>query len=401
MTGGLLQISSIGKQNIFLTVEPQTTYFKSVYKRHTNFAIESKEENFNEKVDFGKRRVTCEISSDADLLGPMYFKFNLPALSIPSGSTYIGWTQSIGHAIIQECTIEIGGIEFDKQYGIWMEIWNELTTNTNKRDALDISIGKYEILTDLQTNATSATEYYVPLQFWFNRNPGLFLPLISLKNHSIKIIMKLRPFSECVIYDGSTAPDSVSITNASLIVEYVLLDKEERRRFIKKDQIYLIEQIQFSEKQSIKANTVNYKSFTEFNHCIKEYIWVFVDTNSENNNDWFNFSRRSDSSNLLSKANIQFEGQDRIEERDEVYFRTIQPLQHHSVIPIKYIYCYSFGLFPERMEPSGSFNHSRFDNTNINFIMNTSNPACNLYHFATSWNIMIISKGMAALAYYS
>lgn len=398
-SAGILQLESVGLQNVVLTSNPQVSFFKKVYKRHTPFAMETIEQHFNESVDFGKT-VKCKVSRAADLIGGVYFHFTLPALSVPSGSTYIGWTNSIGYAIIDYVTISIGGQEICKHYGIWMEIWEELTTEESKRNGTLNMIGKYEILTSLQTNALTASTYNVPLQFWFCRRPELFLPIIALQYHDIEICLKLRPFQECVTYDGSTEPADVSITDACLYIDYVYLSEPEREFFAQKPLMYLIDQLQYNNREQLAANVTKHVSQLEFNHAVKELQWVFVETDSVDNNDHFNFSRRSDIAKLMSTASMKTENLERFFQLNETYFRQIQPYNHHTRIPLKYIYCYSFAFNPEdRLSPSGTMNFSRYDNITMQFTMNTSNPAVYLYIYAISHNCLIVANGMAALAF--
>lgn len=398
-SAGILQLESVGLQNVVLTSNPQVSFFRKVYKRHTPFAIETIEQQFNESVDFNKT-VKCKVSRAADLIGGVYLHVTLPALSVPSGSTYIGWTNSIGYALIDHVTISIGGQEICRHYGIWMEIWEELTTEESKRNGTLNMVGKYEILTSLETNALTATTYNVPLQFWFCRRPELFLPVIALQHHDIEIAIKLRPFQECVTYDGSTAPSNSSITSASLYVDYVYLGEQERNFFKTKPLMYLIDQLQFNIREQIDASITTHTTRLEFNHAIKELQWVFVETDSVDNNDHFNFSRRSDVAKLMSTASMKTENLERFFQLDESYFRQLQPLNHHTRIPLKYIYCYSFAFNPEdRLSPSGTMNFSRYDNITMQFTMNTSNPAVYLYVYAINHNCLVIANGMAALAF--
>lgn len=398
MPGGLNQLSAYGKQNILLTENPEINHFKCVYKRHCHFSIEPIEIQFDEEIKFGKK-LTCELPKYGDLAGPCFLYMKLPKLDIPSGSTYIGWTNSIGHAIIDYIDIEIGGMLIDRIYGIYMEIWDELTNNKSKREGYNLMIGKYESLVQLETNATEETEYYIPLNFWFTRHPSLYLPLISLKYHSIKLSIKLKSFIECVTYDGNTNPSNVDIKSSSIIIDYVYLEENERDKLINEGQLYLIEQHQFSEKESIKQNKIKHKSELNFNHPIKSLYWVFIETESIDNNDWFNFSRIDDNKNLMNNLEIRFDNKEIFSKRDEKFFRLIQPYKFNTSITNKYIYTHSFSLYPEDNKPSGQINFSRLDTVKLLFTMNSSNPECNLFFFATNYNFLIIKKGMAALAY--
>lgn len=190
MGGGLMQLVAYGAQDVYLTGNPQITFFKVVYRRHTNFALEAIEQTFQGTADFGKK-VTCTISRNGDLINHVYLQVTLPALSLgsvftdsqiaamPAGVT-VAWTNSVGHALIREVSIEIGGQKIDKHYGTWLEIWDELTQVAEKQNGFNHMIGKYESDFAMIGNAENSRVYYVPLMFWFCRNPGLSLPLIAL-----------------------------------------------------------------------------------------------------------------------------------------------------------------------------------------------------------------------------
>ena len=402
MTGGLLQLSAIGKQDVLLTGKPQTNFFKTVYKRHVAFAIESIRQTTVGFLDFGQK-FEIEISRKADLIYGMYFCFNLPALSIPAGSTYVGWTDAIGHAIIEYVDLEIGGNRIDRQYGLWMDIWDELTTSESHRDAKNSMIGKFDDPSLLQTNAATATEYFVPLPFWFNLKASSSLPLVALQFHAVKLIFKLRPFSQCVTFDGGTPPTAVRITSGAVHVDYVYLEDSVRAKFAQESHILLIEQVQFEEQinQQAVVSALKLKQTLTSNHPVKELVWVLIEQASLNNNDWFNFSRRADTTEQMVDAVLLLDGQERFEKRSEAYFRLVQPYQHHTHGIDKHIYVYSFGLTPEDIQPSGTMNFSRFDSVELQVTIRAGNPETNLNTFATNYNLLVIRNGMANVLFSS
>ena len=161
MGGGLMQLVAYGAQDVYLTGNPQITFFKVVYRRHTNFAIESIEQTFNGTVDFG-RKVSCTVSRNGDLIHKVYLQVDLPALS----GTNVGWVAQVGHALIDEVSIEIGGQTIDKHYGDWLIIWNELTQTSEKADGYNEMIGNVTALTSTADGSSPASTLYIPLQFW-------------------------------------------------------------------------------------------------------------------------------------------------------------------------------------------------------------------------------------------
>jgi len=312
MGGGLMQLVAYGAQDVYLTGNPQITFWKVTYRRHTNFAMESIEQTFNGQADFG-RRVQCTVSRNGDLAYRTYLQVTLPEINQDdadtggTGDVYARWLDNPGHQLISQVEVEIGGQRIDKQYGDWMHIWNQLTLTSEQESGFHKMIGNTTQLTYLTDpafakvatacsnadvpNATCAprnalpeTTLYIPLEFWFCRNPGLALPLIALQYHEVKINIELRPMDEClwavdkispVAAGGNvkcTSAYSKSLVAASLYVDYVFLDTDERRRMAQNPHEYLIEQLQFTGDESIGSSSNKVK--LNFNHPCKEIIWV-------------------------------------------------------------------------------------------------------------------------------
>lgn len=398
MGGGLLQLVAYGAQDIYLTGNPQITFFKVVYRRHTNFSIESIEQTFNGQVDFGKR-VTATISRNGDLIWKIYLIVDIPTVTKTGGT--VAWTRGLGHVLIDNYNVEIGGQQIDKQYGDWLTIWNELTLPTGLQVGYDNMIGNVSTLYTPAVTIPGQT-LYIPLQLWFNRNPGLALPLIALQYHEVKINMELRPWQQLIITNDGLAPDATpSLDAGALWVDYIYLDTDERRRFAQVSHEYLIEQLQYTGEETIAALT--YKARLTFNHPCKEFIWVFQlqTAVATNVNQWTNYTNAllpAAGSDLLSTALLQLNGQDRFKVRAARYFNLVQPYQHHTNTPTTGIYVYSFGLKPEEHQPSGTVNMSRIDNASFQFSMTTSS-AVNFRIYAVNYNVLRIMSGMGGLAY--
>ena len=311
MGGGLMQLVAYGAQDVYLTGNPQITFWKVTYRRHTNFAMESIEQTFNGQADFG-RRIQCTVSRNGDLAYRTYLQVTLPEINQadePAGTNvYARWLDCPGEQMISMVEVEIGGQRIDRQYGDWMHIWNQLTQTSEQEDGYAKMIGNTTQLTyltdpafaDVATacgaanvpeavcaprNALPETTLYVPLQFWFCRNPGLALPLIALQYHEVKINIEIRPMDECLFavtqVGESAAPGknvkataaySKSLVAASLYVDYIFLDTDERRRMAQNPHEYLIEQLQFTGDESIGSSSNKIK--LNFNHPCKELIWV-------------------------------------------------------------------------------------------------------------------------------
>ena len=315
MGGALMQLVAYGAQDVFLTGTPEITFWKVSYRRHTNFAMESIEQTFSGQADFG-RRVTCTISRNGDLCYRTYLQVTLPEINqsmANSGSSstnqgvYARWLDFIGEQLVAQVEVEIGGQRIDRQYGDWMHIWNQLTMSAEQRRGYFKMIGNTTALTYITDpsfanisgpcaaasgpsqvcaprNALPETTLYVPLQFWFCRNPGLALPLIALQYHEVKINLDIRPIGECLwavsTLNSTGSGSTVSVTNAyqsslvaaSLYVDYVFLDTDERRKMAQNPHEYLIEQVQFTGDESVGSSSNKIK--LNFNHPCKELVWV-------------------------------------------------------------------------------------------------------------------------------
>jgi hypothetical protein len=411
----------MGKQDVFLTGNPQVTWFKMVYRRYTNFSTESSIIQFDNQADFG-RRITTLIPRKGDLLGPMWLEIQLPALTDSVTGKPVSYTNAIGHALIQEITLEIGEQEIDKQTGEWMEIWSNHTVTQDKLQAWNNMIGKTTGASQGNTSSDSVNMYgplylYVPLRFWFCKNPGLALPLIALQYHPVRINITLRPLQSLFVLTTGKVPCDTTVASASITTmrmygDFVHLDVEERRRFVANSHEYLIEQVQYTPSQSIDQTATTVQIPMEFNHPIKELFWVVQREASANVNQPFNYtnltvgelSSQVGYQNLITTALLRLDGYDRFDIRNADYFRLVQPYQHHTVIPANdFIYSYSFALRPEDSQPTGSMNASRIDTIVLQLEMNTTvvparGPA-SVRIYALNHNVLRITEGFGGILF--
>lgn len=377
MGGGLMQLVAYGAQDVYLTGNPQITFFKVVYRRHTNFACESIEQTFNGSVSFG-RKVTATISRNGDLITNCWVEANMPETT---GGAYVN---SVGHALLKSVELEIGGQRIDKHYADWLEIWSELTLPEEKRAGYKHMTAK----ADTTVLTFTGGKLYVPLVFFFNRNPGLALPLIALQYHEVKINIEFEEKSK-LLGSGASITDELE---ASLYVDYVYLDTDERRRFAQVSHEMLIEQLQFTGDESI--STGSNKIRLNFNHPVKELLWVVKDPSQAD--DPFSYTDEN-GVEPIRRAKLQLNGHDRFSERDGSYFRLVQPYQHHTRVPSKHVYSYSFALKPEEHQPSGTCNFSRIDNATLNLDCNTLDADAVLKVYAVSYNVLRVMSGMGGL----
>ena len=472
MGGGLMQLVSYGAQDVYISGNPQITFWKILYKRHTNFAMESIEVTFNGQADFNKR-VTAIINRNADLMYKTYVQVVLPQVGNLSQGQKFRWVHYIGHRLIKQVEVEIGGQRVDRQYGDWMQIWTQLATEAGTVRALDAMIGNTAdlmLVKDVNGNdlnapcgstentgscmgfkGTPAKTLYIPLQFWFCRNPGVAIPLIALQYHEVRVNVDFDTAANCYYGLGNAAPSSLA--GASLYVDYCYLDTEERRRFAQQSHEYLIEQVQYTGAESITSSSN--KIQLNFNHPVKELFWVvqrdsFVDCAPAGaaaaylgqqpfnySDDWdfsvgllSNYTNedtedaptssggssnfllakllvdadiRCDGKNPVEVAKLQLNGQDRFTEREGSYFDKVQPYQHHCRTPSTGINCYSFAIRPEEHQPSGTCNFSRIDKAtlqltvSVNTVSSTNTAQVRVY--ALNYNVLRVMSGMGGLAY--
>merc|ERR1711990_900657 len=290
MGGGLMQLVAYGAQDIYLTGNPQITFFKVVYRRHTNFSMESIEQTFNGTADFG-RKVVCTVSRNGDLVHRVYLQVTLPAVT-SQDNDHFRWVNWVGHALVKNVEVEIGGQRIDKHYGDWLHIWNELTQTASKQEGYANMVGNVDKLNRVTGDQQEKPEttLYIPLQFWFCRNPGLALPLIALQYHEVRINIEFRTFNEVCGY--KTIPTVPTLKAASLYVDYIYLDTDERRRFAQVSHEYLIEQLQFTGDESVTSS--NNKIKLNFNHPCKELVWVTqLDSRSTSCGRWRHRTHRT------------------------------------------------------------------------------------------------------------
>jgi len=420
MGGGLLQLVAYGAQDVYLTGNPQITFFKVVYRRHTNFAIEAIQQTPTGSNSLGSR-VSFQITRNGDLIHRVYFYGKIAA----TGGD-VALVPNFGHKLLKTIELEIGGQRIDKHYSEWLYIWNELSLPIGKRDGYNVMVGANG--RNLSTKLTTGAKYelYVPLEFWFCRNVGLALPLIALQYHEVKINIEYE--SDVLMVDKSgtnftfeeetktlvsgmvynpniTLTGSVKLEEATLWVDYIFLDTDERRRFAQLSHEYLIEQLQFTGADSITGGTTDsMKSIRmNFNHPCKELVWTIKDTTA--GVYWNNYSTavrgndHLDSANPVTNAKIMLNGNDRFATRKGDYFSLVQPYQHHENTPDKYhqgINVYSFALKPEEHQPSGTLNMSRID-TAVLSLSSTISGVISIY--AVNYNVLRILSGMGGLAY--
>jgi hypothetical protein len=451
MGGGLLQLVAYGAQDAYITGNPHITFWKVLYKRHTNFAIESMRVNFTGAPAYGQR-VVAVVNRNADLIWKTYVEVTLPETrSVKTGLAQdILWSgdslRRLGYILLNKIEVEIGGQIIDRHYGEWLYLWENLTASYDTSVKLDGMLGANVMGRTVEFNACNSrpTVLYIPLQFWFCRNPGLALPLIALQYHEVRFNITLGAATD-LVSKGAWATLSAAAQqlpaprDMALYIDYVYLDVDERRRFAQDSHEYLIDQLQTSIPQTITAPQGRLD--LTLNHPVKELIWVFQNVdrtdcslpstrpNDPNTGAQPNYTQKFVYDDIAERCRIQLNGQDRFDERFGDYFWKVQPYQHHTggafwptrtaagidaeisfgyVNPVN---VYSFAIQPEEHQPSGTCNFSRIDTATLVYDTYGSSAGGDAlvapskttpFYFrvyAVNYNIFRIMSGMGGLAY--
>ena len=418
MAGGLMQLVAYGAQDVYLTGNPKVTFFQAVYKRHTNFAMENIEQTVNGTAA-NSGRVSVTVARNGDLVGDMYVELQSAAANTSTASGDDAcW---VAERAIASAEISIGGQRIDKHYQRWWRLYSELYLDEAKK----ANWGK-------MTTAKTGNTVYLPLIFFFNRNPGLYLPLIALQYHEVRIDFDLT----------STFSTYLSTSVFKVWANYVYLDTEERRRFAQKGHEYLIEQVQHTGSDTVTAGSTSNKRLS-YNHPVKELVWCFNDPATANvATSLWNFTTEPAAADIVlecdaragvasncyvpvglaggvplydtAKSTSDFDeervgpltdfklvlnGQDRFKAQKGKYFNQVQSYNHHSGNPYAGVYSYSFALKPEEHQPTGTCNFSRIDNAQVAVTIPAAAASTTMHMFAVNYNVLRIQSGMGGLAF--
>jgi len=426
-----MQLVAYGAQDVYLTGNPKVTFFQAVYKRHTNFAMENIEQTVNGTAA-NSGRVSVTVARNGDLVGDMYVELKTKTgLTSTGGDTGTCW---IAERAIKDVELSVGGQRIDKHYQRWWRLYSELYLDASKK----ASWGK---MTSSWTPAESTV--FLPLIFFFNRNPGLALPLIALQYHEVRLDFDL----------ASDLEDYLDKSVFKVWANYIYLDTEERRRFAQKGHEYLIEQVQHTGSDSVTAGATKQVRLS-YNHPVKELVWCLNDGTGAAGPKLWNFTSNAGSSDVvidldpaanvanegavaldsigtplfqtktggsgnvfgedaggaaatsvgpLKSLKLVLNGQDRFKEQSGKYFNQVQPYQHHSGSPMPGIYSYSFALKPEEHQPTGTCNFSRIDNAQVAVelkgLTGSTLATPSLDMFAVNYNVLRVQSGMGGLAF--
>ena len=416
MTGGLIQLISSGTQDVYLTGNPQITFFKSLYKKYSKFALDTVEQTINGNPNFDST-FSCSIDKSGDLLKNIYIELTLPDLVKPNNASWVGYTNNIGCSILESVTLRINDQIIDKIYGEWIDIYS----NTSNKSSNYLTL---QYNSDYSIRNTSNVPYekrhlYIPFPFWFTKNTGCALPLVALLNSDISIDVKFRPLRSVVKCDNYALNDTIKTAvnsefSCKVWTEYVYLSDTEKAFFTKKDHTYLIEQLQYNGDDVIKKEDTKKNIYIDFINPIKELYWVIsvdnnnIDTTLEDDaNGWTKYTTAySNYMDTFKSLSIKLNNVSLIDEREPEFFKDIQSNVYFNNKRNKHIYSYSFNLNPNTYQPSGYTNFSELTSVLFTFDFNShslkqagssTNGIIKVY--GVNYNLLTISSGICKLVY--
>jgi len=300
MAGGLMQLVAYGAQDVYLTGNPKVTFFQAVYKRHTNFAMELIQQTTNGSPS-SSGRVSVTIARNGDLVGNMHVALTPTANTLTSNNAVFD-TNWIAERAVAAVELTIGGQRIDKHYQTWWRLYAEVFLNESDKYAWGkMTTMANPLVGNTTTVPLSPSKVYLPLLFFFNRNPGLYLPLIALQYHEVRLDFDLTAYYTS--YFGTTNAFEVW-------ANYVYLDTEERRRFAQKGHEYLIEQVQHTGGDQLAATTTSSEGSVQlirlsFNHPVKELVWCYTNPGASATaqlNGMWNFCTSTGNVNVTSNV---------------------------------------------------------------------------------------------------
>jgi hypothetical protein len=431
MTAGMLPVAAVGQEDTSITGQPEGSIWQFHYRRHTPFGREYQIQNFQGSVGFGQT-ANCVLSRTGDLVSKMYLVMKIPPIAHPEeteglmdagsgvdldNSNWAAWVDCPGHAFVRSATLKVGGIELDRQYGEWLEIWEQLTGKPGKR--LNEMVGRSANFKQLFKNSKRAQTLYTPMQFFCCRNRGLPLLMVALPYHEIRVVIEFRPLTECYITsdmgDGvasrpinlvTGAPLGPSDLQAHMVVDYVFLGRKERIRICNAQFDMPITQVQRQAGTMLRGSTDVMDQYTSdqavpfhLSHPVKFITWFVHAQEHIKNNNWFNWTHPVTGLDPVASMRLTLNQHDIFRDGDPVMYRCVVPRESFTNIPGRTFYVYTWAVDPERDQFSGSLNFSRVDDATLHISLKPGAGNCKVHLFALSINKFRVMGGMAGVAY--
>lgn len=387
--GSLIQLAAIGAFEVATMIKPQKTFWRDTYLRHSNYAV--CEQPISGPTARYDAQHTFTIDRNGDLLRKLWIMTEVgPGVGNDGNAGAAGTarlTDSFGHAVFKEITLEIGGHVVNKLTGRLLEVINQLCNPAGLEP--DELIGAYESAADGFTAAEANQRFYTEVPFYFSQADSQALPMIALQYHDVKVKITTQPWNRLAIPDvaaGFTSLDSTShpFVDMMLIAQYVLCDTAERRPMAQVSHSYLIQQFQIQEDEPLTQTSTVHTVQSYANHAVKEVILVLqnlelLEGNMANSpastsacqsgansdifgNEWFNWEATpGQSDDPLVSLKLSLNSQVRFD-HDAKFLRVVIPKDFHSKIPNRFLYNYVFARDPEAWHPTGACEFSRIDN---------------------------------------
>ena len=410
-------ITQLGLNNYLINKEGNSvSFFRNSYKNYSNYAKDTREVNFKNNVNFGQKS-SFRIDEDGkfgDLITNIVIAIDLPELSSYTNinGKKFGYCNGVGNALIKTIELKIGNTLIDSHTGEWLDIYGDLTVKPGCKDNYYSMIQKYN---DNDYNPTNFTggRVYIPLQFWFcrnitTRNSSLVFPLASLYNSVIELTVDFKSLSNILATEDNvlTGAPTLNIQDSQLLVDYIILEEEERSRYMTiPKQLNIINQVQtyeYSVGESITEQTFSLKSMK---YPITELLFILRRNDSSTTyNDYFNYSKTNktdivNKSNPIKNVRLMFDGKDRIKTTPATVFTQLEPTKVHTNTPVnKYIHVYSFALEPEKIEqPNGVCNFSELQEPQLHLSFNSGIASSTLFIYAVNYNVLMSISGSGYL----
>ena len=420
MASGRVELASTGVQDQYITDSPTFTYFHKQFRRHTRFAADTIINTFNNDVDFGKT-LRCTVIRKGDLIKTISVKFILPPLSDADGPSGIGYTDSIAHALIEYADLVVGGQLVERVTGESMEIYHELFTSDSHQAALKYSGGKTGTRGGMGPASSTVEGEYgtyprrvtAAIPFYFYRNPSQAFPLCALDRQEVEIVLKIRNLKDVVTATATDLPVDLSTVepvglvkfSCELAIEYVYITQTEIDFFKHRGVDYLITQTQlttvrFAPGEEFKKIRLNFT-----NPCSELWMVMQNSSNVGAYNDLFNYYNYEQTAfpklHQIKNIGLDFNNETRISEdiADSDFLRYTQPMDFHTRVPTRNIYCYSFSMDPESTEPRGQVNLSRIINKDLKVTATPSTDHRILRIYARVYNVLRIQHGLGGIIF--
>lgn len=387
-------LSAVGIQDTYLTANPEINFFKYKYNKYVPYSRKIERITMSNSLGWGNK-INVEIPKKGHILTKLYIYMKLPKMEKIDGD-YLAWIDNIGMGIFDgPITLEIGGVIVDRIFPEFNDMYDELTVfDERRKNQMTL---KSDLYNSTEHNAEIDSDIYIPLNFFFNKKYNMGLPLLSIPIQNIKITFKLKKFDECINFNGLSSP-FYNIISSDMFAEYIDLDENTALKHQAEKHTFMIDQVQYNGDEIIQSGVSDYMTQLKFNNPCKELLFSFVSLANISNNNYFNYSKDDDTA-FLKNASLFLNGKQYLDNLPESYYRLVFPYQHHTKIPLKYLYTIPFSLIPEENQPSGSLNMSMLNDVVLKLHLKNDNPQLYLRLYGLIHNVVTIENGILRMEF--